>query len=350
MEPTPRSRFWARPAFPLTLVAVELVATGGWLYYDARLREIPPLPQTMPQGALPHATLIAVAGSASPATAVPITPPETAGHVPEVVRFSPPGDPLKGFHQELHDALLAELGDAFPELRDSLGMQTTKSADPAYRLLVLRLLKAAANKPVEERPVYFFAAELVAQEIWCAMENKAECDQLRAEFATYQLSLKGAALGGVFVYGHDLLWRLWRDYPASDWGQKAFVLLLNDGWDTSPTCENGADQTRVVIRQGEAFLHRYPKSAYVGAVTILVAEAYASWWSLSQPDETVVDYVDPAAFRPGAEGARVKAIEYFEQVLRLVPRTEFSDFANLVLPHLREKQVLDDNRFFCIYD
>ena len=57
---------------------------------------------------------------------------------------------------------------------------------------------------------------------------------------------------------------------------------------------------------------------------LLVAEAYASWWSLSNEPSggEMSDYVDPKQFQQGAEDARLKAIAYFEQVLQLVPGTE----------------------------
>jgi hypothetical protein len=61
-------------------------------------------------------------------------------------------------------------------------------------------------------------------------------------------------------------------------------------------------------------------------------------------------YVDPKKFHEGAEEARIKAIGYFEQVLQLAPGTKLSEFAQQVLPPLREQQVLDNYRFFCVYD
>ena len=64
----------------------------------------------------------------------------------------------------------------------------------------------------------------------------------------------------------------------------------------------------------------------------------------------MADYVDPKEFQEGAEAARTKAIGYFEEVLQLAPGTEFSRFALEVLPPLREKQILDNYRFYCVYD
>jgi hypothetical protein len=87
-------------------------------------------------------------------------------------------------------------------------------------------------------------------------------------------------------------------------------------------------------------------------VTLLVAEAYASWWSLSNEPagSGMFDYVDPKEFQEGAEEARIKAIAYFEEVLRLAPETDFSRFALEVLPPLRDQHILDNYRFYCVYD
>jgi hypothetical protein len=46
----------------------------------------------------------------------------------------------------------------------------------------------------------------------------------------------------------------------------------------------------------------------------------------------------------------MQAIAGFEEVLQLVPGTEMSRFAGQVLPPLRDRQILDNYRFFCVYD
>jgi hypothetical protein len=83
-----------------------------------------------------------------------------------------------------------------------------------------------------------------------------------------------------------------------------------------------------------------------------VAEAYASRWSLSNEPagSGMSDYVDPKEFQEGAEEARIKAIAYFEEVLQLAPGTGFSRFALEVLPPLRDQRILDNYRFYCVYD
>lgn len=332
--------------------SVVAVSAGGGLYYYSRLRDVPPPSEPKPQRVRAEARIqLTPQASNTPDTGTRSEAPISLNQASESPRFYTTLNPMEEFHQDLNKAILRELGSAFPELQTVLGVQTTKSNDPNYRRAVFQLLDAAEKMPADQRPATFFAADLVAQEIWCAMEDKAVCDQLRNELARYQLSLQGAGLGGVFVYSHDLLWRLWRDYPATESGERAFVLLLDHGWDTSPTCEKGAEQFREVIRQGETFLQQRPSSPQRGVVTFLVAEAYATWWSLSKETRVdMSDYVDAKEYQNGAEEARIKAIGYFEQVVQLAPETKLGEYARQVLPALRQREALDTYRFYCIYD
>jgi hypothetical protein len=258
---------------------------------------------------------------------------------------------------DFKNSVLGELAPAFPQLQAALNDREENRNDRPYQQVFFQLLAAAEKAPPDQRPAMLFAADLVGEHLGCdtsGERNQLEtvCGGLRNDLARYHITLKNDELGAGLYYPHDLLWRIWQDYPATDWGERAFVLLLDRGWDTSSTCEKGEDQTREVIRQGESFLQQRPGSPYRGAVTLLVAEAYASWWSLSNEPagSDMSAYVDLKQFQVGAEEARIKAIGDFEQVLQLAPGTKLSEFAQQVLPPLREKQVLDNYRFFCVYD
>jgi hypothetical protein len=350
MEQSPQNSFGKGTLIFLAVsFFIAAGAGGGWFYYS-RLQDIPPFPL---QKTRPVAKL-SVQPQASVAPATASTPPaiSQSNIAHEQVRFHVGMDPLAEFREDLQKAVATALGGAFPDLKSVLGSRASRAsnrADPTYRRMALQILDEAERVPADQRPGYFLAAELVAQDISCPFEDKAGCEQLRTDFARRGLSLDGAALGGVYVYAHDLLWRLWRDYPATDWGQRAFVLLLDRGWDTSPTCQKGADQRKEVIRQGEAFLKQWSNSRYRAAVTDLVGEAYGSWWSGDEPS----DDAPPSPIPPkqeGAEEARITAIGYFEQVVQLAPGTKLSEFAQQALQSLRDKQDLDNYRFICIYD
>ena len=64
----------------------------------------------------------------------------------------------------------------------------------------------------------------------------------------------------------------------------------------------------------------------------------------------MADYVDPKRYNEGAEQARLKAISYVEQVVRLAAGTKFAEYAHQILPPLRAKQIQNSYKFFCVYD
>ena len=165
---------------------------------------------------------------------------------------------------------------------------------------------------------------------------------------THELSFAYSELGGGSYYQHDLLWRVSKLFPGTEWGERAFVLLLDFGWDPSGSCAQGTDQVREVIRQGESFLQQHPNRPYREFVIHLVGQAYATWWSLSNdPTSATADYADPKLYQEGSEQARLKAIGSFEQILKLSPRTLLGEYARQILRALRQRQVtVDGYRFF----
>jgi hypothetical protein len=334
-------------------VGVLLVGAGGWLYYRFGLNDAPPF-QANPLPPVRPTARIAIAppASANPSTGAPGEPP-----APKEPRVHVERDPMEWFHHEARLSALAELSATFPDLQTVLQEQEENGSSPQDRRVIFQLLDAAKTAPAERKPAILFAADLVASHLGCDDPHardgvNSDCAQLKADLSRFNLTLKYDELGAGYYYPRDLLWRLWAEYPKTVWGERAFVLLLDRGWDTSFTCEKGGDQTREVIRQGESFLRQHPGSSYRAVVKLLVAEAYASWWSLSNENagSEMSDYVDPKQFQEGAEDARLKAIAYFEEILQLVPGTELSKFADQVLPPLRDHQILDNYRFFCVYD
>ena len=264
---------------------------------------------------------------------------------------------MDAFRQDLKNLALGELTSTFPELQTVLDEDDQNHSQQQYRRVVFQLLDAAKAAPDERRPAILFAADLVASHLGCEDSPtrggaNSDCAGLKTNLARYDLTLKYDELGAGMYYPRDLLWRTWADYPRSPWGERAFVLLLDRGWDTSYTCEKGADQTGEVIRQGELFLRQRPGSPNRAVVTLLVAQAYASWWSLgNQPaNGEMSDYVDSKRFAEGAEAARMNAIAYFDEVLQLAPDSGSGKYALQVLPTLRDRQALDNYRFLCIYD
>jgi hypothetical protein len=357
-QPSPKGDWRMRLVFSAIGFLVAAAGAGGWFYYYSHLQNVPPPPPARPvQAYRPFAKIMAAPQTVTaPGSNAPGAPSSTPSTVPARPVFHIERRHLSDFREDLKKTVLAELAPSFPELQAALKEPEEGASAPPYQRVFFELLEAAKNAPADRRPAILFAADQAGR-LGCYMDNKresaqADCVQLRRNLARYDLKLDNDELGGGLYYPHDLLWRVWREYPETAWGERAFVLLLDSGWDTSATCAKGSDQTKEVIRQGESFLQKRPNSPYRGVVTLLVAEAYASRWSLSNepPDSGMSGYIDQKEFQEGAEAARIKAIGYFEEVVRLAPETSLSRVALEVLPPLRDKEILDNYRFYCVYD
>jgi len=336
----------------LVVFAVFLTAalgTAGWYYRYLRLQEVPPPPAPQSQSLV---AAIALNSSRAPAQGGPALEPHDAGKPPDAkadVEISI--HPMEQFRDELRKALVQQLASAYPHLPDLNG-ETGNGLDQGYRGSVFQFLDAAEKAPAAQQPAMLLATDFMLQSLGCPSEQKIECDRLRDQFVKHELTFAYSELGGGSYYQHDLLWRVWKHFPETQWGERAFVLLLDFGWDTSGTCAKGADQYREVIRQGESFLQQHPNSSYRDFVVALVGRAYATWWSLGNvPTAAMADYVDPKLYREGSEQARLKAIASFEQILQRSPRTLLGGYARQILPTLRQQQLtIDGYRFFCVYD
>ncbi|SRR5216683_4740920 len=353
-----KSFFRKRLVFGFVGLLLAGAGLASYLYFHLRMIDLPPAPASVrPQLRATARVMMAPRSPADWRTAAPSEPSPPSNTRPPQPGFHIERDPLDEFRGGLKDLVLVELAPTFPELQPVLDEQEQNGSSPQDRRVLFQLLGAVKTAPDERRPAILFAADLVASHLGCDDRSardaaNSECARLKTDLARYDLTLKYDQLGAGSYYQRDLLWRIWAQYPQAAWGERAFVLLLDRGWDTSYTCEKGGDQTRQVIHQGESFLGQRPNSAYRAVVTLLVAEAYASWWSLSNetPGSDMSDYVDPKQFQQGADAARLKAIAYFQEVSRLAPDSSLDKFSLQALPPLHNKQVLDNYRFFCVYD
>jgi hypothetical protein len=336
--------------FLLAILLLMALGGGGWYHRYHRIRKVPSSPMLQSQTARPIAA-IALESARTQANNGPIESPSASEPQNKTPQVEISVHPMDQFREELRKALAQQLAPMYPQLPD-LNRETANTVDAGYRDSVFQFLDAVEKTPAEKQPAMLLAADFMLQALWCPAEQKEQCDPLRNQFAAHKLTLAYSQLGGGWYYQHDLLWRVWQSSPATDWGERAFVLLLDSGWDTSSTCAKGSDQFREVIRQGEAFLQEHSHSSYRAVVIHIVGQAYATWWSLSNPPSAgVADYVDPTLYKDGSEPARFKAIASFEQVLQLSPGTGLGEYSRQVLPTLRAQQLTTDAyRFFCVYD
>jgi hypothetical protein len=279
---------------------------------------------------------------------IPSATPGGGSNAPEVREITV--RPIERYIQDWKRALVQELAGTYPEvsaLNDASG-----DRKPAYRESVFRFLSAAEAAPAVQKPALLLAADFLLDPVWCETEKQQECDELRNQFAAHKLTLAYSELGGGWYYQHDLLVRIVHDYPSTEWGQRAFVILLDSGFDTNRTCAKGADRFRDVIQHGELFLEQYPTSSQRALVTHIVGAAYATWWSLSNPPtQEMREYVRPKLYTAGSDHAREKAIEYFDRVVQLVPDGVLAEYSSQVLPALRDRKLTSDSyRFLCVYD
>jgi hypothetical protein len=247
------------------------------------------------------------------------------------------------------------LRDSFPNFPGLLARKAPNVAhemDPVVRSAVNQLLEMERSAPPASKPALLLATDMLAGKLFCAespIDPSVECKKLHDEMAAQKLTWAWDELGGAWGYQHDLLWRLWREYGSTRWGEKAFVLLLDSGWDTSSTCGGGSDKFRAVIREGEAFLSARPSSANRSEIKFLVAEAYATWWAVSEPG-LGDDYIDPKLYKEGSAQARRKAIIYFQQLVGGNANKLIVEAARKHLQNVTKGDPTREVRFFCIYD
>jgi hypothetical protein len=291
------------------------------------------------------------------ATAVPVSFAHTAQDVsatrqqPEPFTGAAP-EPMQQFHDDVQLALVQRLGTQYPKLKTYLEEETPQASEASYPQFVFKFLDDAALADHGRQAAMLLAGDFLATKLSCRAKSEKEhgCDELRNRFVRHKMSIKFSELDARWLYQHDLLWRVWRDYRDTDWGDRAFVLLLDSGWDTSGTCSQGEDQFRAVIKQGESFLEQQPAAPYRPFVLHLVGEAYAAWWTLSRPEMGLDMYADPKSYRDGADTAPMKAIRYFQQVQEVAPSSALGEYAGNIIPALQQRRAIVKFRFLCIYD
>ncbi len=220
---------------------------------------------------------------------------------------------------------------------------------------LMRGLTAAKNSSPDRQPVLLLAADYLARRLPGVMRNdKSQAghwQKWRTQLADLGVTYQESAVSPdeePWTYAGSLLQRVWTDYGQTDWGERAFVLLQDQGWDTSGQCAAGTNQFRQVIQQGLPFLEKHAKSPYQLDVQLSVAQAYETWWSLSQA-RTVHEgsEVDPQKYQDGAEAARRQSIARYEQLLQTAPQSDHAAYAPRELPRLKLGIDTGQRRFYC---
>ncbi len=236
---------------------------------------------------------------------------------------------------------------------------TTKWKAEEFHGALLRLLESTKTSAPDRRPLMLWGADRLAERLPSVIANDKSQDadwaEWRTQLASFGITYEPSSdADGPLAYTGGLLKRIWTDYRQSEWGERAFLVLQSHGWDMGPSCEAGSDQFHAVIQQGLPFLEQHPKSPHQLDVQLTVAQAYETWWSLSQPQVTTADepseYVDTQKYQEGAEAARQKAIAYYERLLQTAPQSDQAAYARRVLPRLKLGIDTGQRRFYCTFE
>jgi hypothetical protein len=220
------------------------------------------------------------------------------------------------------------------------------------------LLMAVKTSSPDRQPILLWAADRLAERLPSLIaddkSHDADWDKWQAQLAPFGVTyVPSSDADGPLTYTGGLLKRVWTDYGQTDWGERAFLVLQSHGWDMGPACEAGSDQFRAVIQQGLPFLEQHPKSPYQLDAVLTVAQAYETWWSLSQAQATTgsddSENVDPRKYQPGAEEARQKAIAFYERLLQIAPQSDHAAYARRQSPRLKLGIDTGQRRFYCFY-
>ncbi len=135
------------------------------------------------------------------------------------------------------------------------------------------------------------------------------------------------------------------EHLDSRWGRHAFLMMTKLGWSIGDCREGPGHQFREVIRRGEPFLKAYPDSETTNDVRLEVANAYATWWTLSaRPPDLSVDF-SPEPYKRGGEDARNRAMELYVRYLDIDGHG--NQVVEQYLKELRQRDTVREINYFC---
>ena len=216
------------------------------------------------------------------------------------------------------------------------------------------ILRDADSSGAPRRALCLLAANDVVNKLAESLDTPAPIQPL---LSRYGVKLGGMTHYGGLEYGHQLLWRVWREWPETEAGELAFLELQGGGWNPESGedgCPKNPDLFREVIDKAEAFLAGHPKTDFRRQVLYALAVAHESWWSIAHSpadDQWVsgIPYPRRAANAQQAEQARDAAIRYYREVVALAPDSPEAASALRRLPRLVLGLDTGQRRFFCSY-
>ncbi len=227
------------------------------------------------------------------------------------------------------------------------------------RLAIFRLLRLSKGDP-EQRAAALVASDqlvrrlailLVTSTVINGSENIVINDgleKLNSQLASYGVHFGGIGhYSGYLDYDYNLLARAWKEFPATSWGQRAFLLLQQLACGTTRFGCDGPNCFLAVIQRGEAFLNSYPDTPFRKEQIYHLAQANETWWALSQAPSDDISATGARTTKTSSEQARQRAVDLYEQLLLLAPDSLEAQSAKLALPRLKLKLDTGSRKFFC---
>lgn len=216
---------------------------------------------------------------------------------------------------------------------------------------LIRLLKQSAGEPAQRAEALVAADRLALRLGALLVVREAVVDsaaKVRAELVPLGVQYGGVGhYSGALDYDHSLLARAWKEYPATPAGQRAFLMLQRLGCDVKSVGCDAPNCFLTVIQQGENFLERYPDTSIRKEQTYHLALAHETQWSLSLAEPGDITAAGAKVTRQAGERARQRAIDLYEQLIRIAPGTPEAKAAEIALPRLKLKLDSRERTFFC---
>jgi hypothetical protein len=221
--------------------------------------------------------------------------------------------------QRFYISLAEKLKTQLPQLPALLATDPPRESDADAMQAHLEMLVDPADKSrTLPKPMLLLLADRLAATLGAAWDPRSEPLERNFKAGPFLLGYHYDQLGATWVYDHALARQVYRDYPDTPAGEWAFLTLEKLGWDTGVGCAGDPAKFKSVIAESGRFFDRHRRSLYRLDFLFDLAQAYETWWALSQaPSDD--EYVVAANYTQGAEDARKRAIELYGQILREAP-------------------------------
>jgi hypothetical protein len=250
----------------------------------------------------------------------------------------------RGFRRiQLIEEVVAALRRSHPDIAATLTDMPgggRPSKNPRVREVLTRTVEAARKATGPQKAILLLAADRLSEYVtWTFPPDLDPHDQSLKQFADAGLTFEARPEhDGRLTPTGNLLKLVSERYANSRWGDRALLEQLN-------SCDEDENRFRSVIDEATHFLAARPASRYRLDVMFALAQAFETWWSLSQAVDD--QFVKPEDYQSGADEARRKAIAWYEKVVDLVPGSDMAFEASRKTARLSLKLDTGQREFSC---